>query len=292
MSKYPYSTSQFIYQFRDVPIIGQWIGKVGHIMNIMATPCDPDPEIWVEAFFSAVPHVLWSIYKPSPFDERFTRFGRAHGGRSGRKMKVLEQLLPDNEVPKGKVGTALFKGFEAAQKLGWYMTIADATLDGLIHWTSAAYTWSGCRVPGEASARASFEGNGFQGIPGHYWTIWSTDWMSGGATAYNQGVATPQNVTPTVYHNIQVQPAKPPYPPGKRFSFQLVNVTTGEAFEPFHYDPEPGALNWYTTMHRNWAANQPAQEWRILTLDCDGYFYVTGTLGVNGYKDLGLLADP
>lgn len=142
---------------RRTPIIGDWLGKIGAIQDIIATPCHITPKIYVSAFFAGIPRMAWALAKPDYFDDRkdFIRrpggksnplFGPRHGRRRRRRMKVDELL--ESEFPEaGGFGKYAFKLGELAERLGWYLMIIDASLDLDIYWMSTAYQWSGCQQP-------------------------------------------------------------------------------------------------------------------------------------------------
>lgn len=130
-----------------LPLIGKDIAKVGQVYNLLSTPCSVEPEVWVYAFWTGVPHALGSIFKPDPLDWAGERFGRGHG--RGRKRRFKVDDLVKSKVPVGRgLGWAFFRMYQFQQRIGWYLLVADIATNFAVNWTSTAYTWSGCRVPG------------------------------------------------------------------------------------------------------------------------------------------------
>lgn len=142
-------------QASKIPIVGPWYVRMGKVYNILSTPCDPDPMILVYAAFWHAPKVLVSLFGPDCIDDKFTQFQK--GLRPHRKaLYGIAGILP--AINPGKLGTlgwAAFRAAEFAQGVGWWMLIGDATTDFLLQWTSTAYRWQGCAVPGTRYARGS-----------------------------------------------------------------------------------------------------------------------------------------
>lgn len=147
-----------IDNFYDIPFIGPWPLKVGKILDIMATPCDPSAEIWVKAFWHDIPFLVWAIIKPDPTDLVLNRFKVGHHRKRKRRFFVKDVFQPKFPVPKGAIGTAVFPAIQVAERVGWYLLIVDASLDFVINWTSTAYTWEGCAVPDAAWAKGRATG--------------------------------------------------------------------------------------------------------------------------------------
>lgn len=141
------------------PLIGKSLAKFGKVGQMLATPCTPSPEIWVEASWVGIAHAIWSIAKPSalsphgsPVSESvFGGHGRTRPTKgNGMRYRWNGELIPGPEFgwPVGE-GWAKWKiPFQAARLAGWYLLIFDAAADGLLNWTSTAYKWAGCPIPG------------------------------------------------------------------------------------------------------------------------------------------------
>lgn len=152
-------TSRFInraaWQSKDVPIIGKWFGRVGRVAKILSFPCQPEPEIWVQAFFQAAGWAAWHTMKPTPTDYLANRSGFGGGHRkSGRNRnpRFHWDLQKFDEMhkytPGGSWDWYLLKGAHLLRHIGWYLTIIDATTEGLVNWVSLSYLYTGCQVPG------------------------------------------------------------------------------------------------------------------------------------------------
>jgi len=141
-----------IENFHDIPFIGPWPSKVGKIISLWATPCSPSAEIWVKAFWHDLPWLVWAFIKPETTDLVSERFGTGHHRKRRKRFQIVDRYPPRIPVPKGAVGTAVFPIVQAAERVGWYLLIVDATLDFAINWQSTAYTWEGCGVEDAAWA--------------------------------------------------------------------------------------------------------------------------------------------
>jgi hypothetical protein len=143
----------FYRPIRSVPVIGPWLGRVGKVMDILATPCSPSPMIWVQAFFSALPRLLYTFDKPFLIADQF--HGRRPGGRNKKKgtIGIIDESLPEIE----DLDSPLWRGFvilaEFILKAEWYLFIIDRTTEFLLNWTSLAYAYAGCNEPYDRGQR-------------------------------------------------------------------------------------------------------------------------------------------
>lgn len=160
---------------RKVPIIGDEIYKVGQVYDLINMPCAPDAWMWVYAFWHEVPFVFASLFKPDSEDFVQERFGRPHHRKRRHKMRPDRYRPPDINPGKG-LGWAAWKMSQWADRLGWYLLIVDTSLTFAINWTSLAYQYNGCAVPGKAYAIGErngildFFGGGFwQGLSCPFW---------------------------------------------------------------------------------------------------------------------------
>lgn len=148
-----------------LPVIGPWIAKIGAISSILATPCNVTPTIFVEAFFYAAPNMIWSLFKPDPIDTKLEFAGRPHGRpRRSRQMKEAEKRALGT-FGNGKYSSFAWEVNDLAQRVGWYLMIADVAIDNALLWTSTAYKWSGCptgttALSGKWNAGTTFIGTG------------------------------------------------------------------------------------------------------------------------------------
>ncbi len=132
----------------DVPLIGKWTGRVGHVIDIVSMPCaGADWKIGVLAAWYNIPHLLIGLTKPDSLDLISQRWGGKHGGKRKKRFSPLE-FIKTEEVPPRGVGWAWFTIKESAEKIGWYMLVADLTTEFAVNWTSTAYAMAGCKTPG------------------------------------------------------------------------------------------------------------------------------------------------
>lgn len=160
---------------RELPIYKNWRYKIGRIVDLWSVPCAPTPEVWVSAFFHDVPHLVWALTKPDSLDLVFERFGMRHKKKPKRLFNILDDMAGSIKVPGGGVTTVLFRGAKLAERVGWYMLVADATTEFVINWVSTAYRWDGCNDAAAGWAQSS--GNDdfavfhpFSGDPLPIWT--------------------------------------------------------------------------------------------------------------------------
>jgi hypothetical protein len=132
---------------RKIPIIGGTIFKVGQVYDLVNTPCDPDPWLWVYAFWHEVPYIFAMLLLPDPVDYVQERFGKPHHRKRRHKGKAAFWKPADINPGKG-LGWAAFRMTEWVDKIGWQLLIADTAVNFAFNWTSLVYQWSGCEVPG------------------------------------------------------------------------------------------------------------------------------------------------
>lgn len=140
------STITYPFDPRQIPFVGDQLGKLGHIYDIMSTPCDVEPAIWVKAAFHASPYLLLSLTAPECIDIDMPRAGRRHK-RLRRLGFKWTQILQPTLVIRGMPSLVRF-GFNMAERIGWHMLVVDATLDFAVNWTSMAYQLTGCSTSG------------------------------------------------------------------------------------------------------------------------------------------------
>lgn len=188
-----------IVNVRELPLIGDWVGKIGKIQDIMALPCGPSVDIWVSAAWVAAPKLIWTFVAPDCLDSAVARgvppLGkdggaqrRAHGRR--RLGRIRQGRVADpttwagkasNEIPlpKGAVSTALFKIFGISQQAAFYFIIADATAEFLIDWTSLAMQAQGCETGESKAAKAEITPGDLHGDTGDWHPdFWTATWTN------------------------------------------------------------------------------------------------------------------
>lgn len=145
-----------------IPIIGNTIARFGKVGQILATPCATTPQIWVDAFFIGAAVAVWTLAKPSalapygsPASE--TVFG-AHGRTrptlkrrgNGFRYEFNGEIMPGPalDLPPGPGWRIWNVPIQLIRRVGWWLLVFDAVGEGLVAWTSTAYQYAGCPVPG------------------------------------------------------------------------------------------------------------------------------------------------
>lgn len=139
-------------RYKNLPVIGPWIGRVGRVRQILSHPCQPTPEIWVYAFFWNLPIAIFSLFSPSDTDFLAERFGTGGRGKKKFKMTYWQHLAPEVNPGNG-LGWYAFRGVALLRMVGWYFTIADSVTGLGVNWVSTAYRWQGCVPPGGSWAQ-------------------------------------------------------------------------------------------------------------------------------------------
>ena len=155
-------------QFYEIPLVGDDLQKIGHIIEVYNSPCSPDAEIWVYGLFTAVPTLYASLTKPENIDINIKHgHGKPRKGKVGRFLSefVFRDALIEIPVPRWVV----FRVWEMGQRIGWYFLVADVSEDFFINWMSAAYTMQGCKLPFLHYARyKTLPDNVVQGVAGQH----------------------------------------------------------------------------------------------------------------------------
>lgn len=128
-----------------LPGIGPWFSRIGNVSNMMAMPCSPTDQMWTQGFFTSIPYLVWSLFKPDPIDATLTRFGMPGSthrlGRWKNAHSIRGLLGPG--LP-GARRTAWWTLGELGQRVGWWFCIIDAGTNFAVNWVSAAYQYAGC----------------------------------------------------------------------------------------------------------------------------------------------------
>lgn len=134
------------YSVRQVPLIGDTIYHAGQLYDLWATPCATTLRVEVEAFFAYAPTLIWAIVEPGEREIITERLGRSHRRKRKGRFKVYDYDMKLPVPSKGiyRIGWTIA---DAVNRVGFYLLIADATIDFLINWTSMVYVMSGCDVP-------------------------------------------------------------------------------------------------------------------------------------------------
>ena len=134
----------------DVPVIGEWVGKVGRVKRMVAQPCDPGAYIAVLAMWHALPGMIWSLVGPDCIDLVDDRRGRPHRRRRGIRWSDGHYIR--GEPPISGFGWRIFRLGDLVQKVGWYWGLVDATADFAVNWMSLGMIFTGCKGAGNPYA--------------------------------------------------------------------------------------------------------------------------------------------
>lgn len=145
----PYNApAPFYNPVKKVPLIGKWYGRIGRVHQIWSQPCSPTPWIMVKAAVVSAPRLAWSLVKPDFLDLKYdalTKNRRRHGRRGRMKIHVIDQPV---YAPKRGLERMLFSSAEFAQRVGWYLSVIDATTEFVVNWSTLTYQYAGCEAPG------------------------------------------------------------------------------------------------------------------------------------------------
>lgn len=226
---------------RRIPIIGNDMYQVGQVIDIVSSPCTPDPYIAVQAFFYNVPQLVWSLVKPDPVDFVTERFGRPHKRKRRRRMRADDVWIPDSHGSRGDLAWAAWRGIRLVEKVGWYLLVVDATTDFVVNWTSMTYRNSGCPVPSDPW--------GYIANPNPFTMTDATEWNSmspaivehnGGLDVSTEAVIVPPNTPHTIsghaeftIEGVTLLPRLP----------DAVQITATSVFGTYEYDLQKNDLN-------------------------------------------------
>lgn len=277
----------------DIPIIGPWISRVGQVRAMMATPCTIEPEVWVLAGFHSLPGLIWSLFKPDAFDQTTERLGRKHKKHKKRRFKLGGMILDEDMFArKGKLQWAIFKLGHLAERVGWWMLIIDASTELAVHWTSTAYTWSGCPTPQGACAKTACDDmRGSVSGGSDIFAGWNAVYAQAPLTAAISRIFVPpgRNSVPMLEFEITDPPA--PWPRSPAIQVRLMDLKSGEVFENWEFnDPTQRAQGRHVYMNPGYF--QPERQWGIMIDWAPGYFWIKGSLTVVSEAPYGIDFDP
>jgi hypothetical protein len=204
-----------------------WKKKIGYIKQMWLQPCATDVFAWVLGSFVAAPVFLFAIHEPDCLDYQADRVRAGHKKRRRGSINPADSAKP-LAAPTEGLGWVVFKLGSFAQRVGWYMTLIDASLDYVVYMTSFAYRIDGCRDPNAPFAINFFNDTvpflGF-GVGAHAIDVWNV-----GAhhimQASQNGIGCPSNFSCNAGFTL----SQKPFPTGGSFpsySAYLVDVETG-----------------------------------------------------------------
>lgn len=275
----------------QIPFITPYLSKAGRIADIVMAPCDVDPWMAVYAAFEATPTLLWSLYKPTAFDlvtERFT------GGRLGHKKRkfTFQDKTLGRKSSAGKWGWALFKGASFAQKIGWYMLVADATADFLINWTSMAYQYSGCEVPGLGGAKKTARDQSkLPGAPVRYTGFDHSEASEGFVWSFTSVGVLP-GFNGTFSGSVTIKPSQGPFPTSKMCRIWFEREDGGWRSDPVEFDGEKHNERFGQFIDKSWGQAGHINMYYAMIEGTPGEVAVDIDLQMVGGKRQGILGDP
>ena len=277
----------------DLPIIGPWISRAGQVRAMMATPCTIEPEVWVLAGFHSLPMLVWSLFKPDAFDMTTERLGRKHKKHRKRRFKFGGLIFDEEfEKGKGKLRWAVFSLGQLAERIGWWMLIIDASTELAVHWTSTAYTWSGCPTPqGAAAKTACSDMRGSVSGGSDVFAGWNAVYAQAPLTAAISRIFVPPGRNSVPMLNFEITDPPAPWPRSPSIQVHLMDLKSGTIYESFDFsDPTKPAKG--RGVYMNPGYFNPERQWGIRIDWAPGYFWIKGELTVVSEQPYGIDFDP
>lgn len=274
-----------------LPVVGPWIGKFGKIQDIMATPCEVSPEVWVLAFFSGAPMALFSLFKPDPFDQVSQRAGLGHKKRTRRRFRWDDAIKLD-PGKRGSLRWVVFRLGSWAERIGWYMLIADVAFDWAYNWSSMAYQWSGCQNPNASwgyNSCSNVTALGGQKI----WAGYSGTNHHGKITTDDFSVIATTQMVASPYIDMQVSPSHIGGTTPDWVELKLIDLSSGWQSSPYIFEPKnPRAPNRWQEVFRNYSGLGGKPRICMQYNSSGGVCTLNGKIGLNGETGRGLTFDP
>lgn len=152
----------------DLPVIGNWVSKIGRINALAHVACAPDPTIAVWAFFHQIPFLVYTLAVPDCESVIVDRF-RGKGHHRKRHIHFREGVPVEGRPHGPGWGWRIWTLYDLKERIGWYWTIIDAGLDFQINWMTTTYQWQGCDVPSPGYAEWLAGPNEFVLLGGTGW---------------------------------------------------------------------------------------------------------------------------
>jgi len=278
----------------DVPQIGNWVGRVGHVIDILGRPCQAEMDVMVYAVWANAPRLLLALYKPDRLDLVTQRWQGGHKSRNKRKFKIIDELAPKTPVPKG-AGWAMWTiAGDLAQKIGYYVMVVDATTDFAVHWTSTAYALAGCKVPGTPYTKAHLEENvlGPYAAGRYKFDFWHVD-EAHVFSADAASISIPNGYIWSASAGFAQLPLNLPIQEAAVSGIELVNSLTGDVLAECEMRQTHDGQHAAMAVYRRFDAVNVGAHLETYITKSDG-FYRTGPAFFQSYGDLsnGLNPDP
>jgi hypothetical protein len=127
----------------------------------------------------------------------------------------------------------MFKGLQLARQVGYYLTVADAITKSMVVWTSTAYRWSGCVVPGGAHANGHILEDSVQLLgPGR---VLVNTWIPDGGQFMvmdSAGITVPSNQMASVGASLSSKPNTFGLPDAS-YSLHMINTANDQEVAAF-----------------------------------------------------------
>lgn len=147
---------------RQLPVVGPWASRIGRVIDIWGMPCNPTTEIWVLAAWHTIPMCALALIKPSALEYINSRLGSPHRRKRPQFRLSSLPLIEGHGAPVPGEYTWVRFGINKALVVFQYIQFIDVTTRGLVQWSSMAYSWSGCQVPGAGGGFMNADGPNVQ----------------------------------------------------------------------------------------------------------------------------------
>lgn len=259
-----------------------WRPKITRIHKMWAQPCNIEPLMWFAGWFAATPVLFGSILSPDCLDATADRVRAGHRRRRRGSINVADYADPI-AAPKGGLGGAVYAAGQLAQKAGFYLMLADAGLDFVIHGTSLAYRWSGCEDPNEGRATLTMKNT--VPMPFGAGTDICRSWLVEEAHIYAAdptGIATPRGHASGVGFSITQHTGMFPPLEDCTFTARVIDRNGQRLTGPLV--PEPGfdgqnSVTWFSSS--TGAATEP-HRYQVVITKTPGVLCVSGLLTASG----------
>lgn len=278
----------------DIPLIGPWVGRVSHVVDIVATPCDVQPMMLVKAFWTSAPLALATLFKPDPVDYLTERGGGPHKRGRRRRFRPQDIIIAEPGTPKGALGWAAFNMTRMIERVGWYILVVDATTQFAVNWTSLAYQWSGCKVPESKYCRmAAIAELSFPFEAGEYifseWHVQSQNGFFGDANSIH---VPPGHMSNVIVNFIATETPLSPFQ-AKITGVRITDGPDGPTIFEGPTSPNGAGSTALTTLVKDDIFGESSHAYYVHITKTEGYYRAAGsTFMVYGSNDRGMDPDP
>lgn len=282
--------------YKKLPIVGPWISRIGHVIDIFATPCSPSPEIWVKAAFISSPRLAYLLVKPFLLaTEWHIRTSTNH-----RKLKGIARLgaeFTPQFTGEGRPGWVVFKNLgDLILKIEWYFMIIDRTTEFAVNWTSLAYSYQGCLFPDSIWFEGKMTGGVM--IPNDDWTAVGPFWFDNyrGEPGYGGFIGIPRGYSGVAKLSTSVTPDWfLSIPPCKNYEFRVLDILSGLTLNQISGSGSAGEAQSGADATFTETYNEPGHVWICQVRGDRGALYINEIdFGAHGFHTgtKGLTFDP